>query len=62
MIKRADKGNPIVIPPIKQYDSKIQDFIQANDFRISATNPTETFQTQIRRTINNSKLLIPQEQ
>jgi hypothetical protein len=61
MITRVDKGNSIVIPPIKQCDSKIQDFIQANDFHTSATNPTKSFQTQIRKTINNSKILIPQE-
>jgi len=27
MITRADKGNSLVISPIKQYDSKITDFI-----------------------------------
>jgi len=33
MITRADKGNSLVILPTKQYDTKIQDFIQTNHFQ-----------------------------
>jgi hypothetical protein len=43
VITSADKGNSIVILPIQQYDSKIQDFIQVNDFYTSTKNPTKTF-------------------
>jgi hypothetical protein len=59
MIASADKGNSVVILPIQQYESKIQDFIDKNKFQISTTNPTKTFQNQIRRTINHSPNLIP---
>jgi hypothetical protein len=60
MITVADKGNSIVILPIQQYETKIQNFLQEN-FQTSTIDPTKTFQTQIRKTINYSKTLIPQE-
>jgi hypothetical protein len=61
MITRADKGNSIVILPTTQYDSKIQDFLNENNFQKTNTDPTKTFQTQIRKVIRNSKTLIPKE-
>jgi hypothetical protein len=61
MIAKADKGNAIVILPTQQYDSKIQDFIRTNAFHTSSTNPTKTFQSKIRKTVNDSKILIPRE-
>ena len=60
-IARADKGNSLVILPIKQYDAKIQDFIKANKFQHTTKDPTKHFQTQIRNSINNSKTLIPHD-
>jgi hypothetical protein len=48
----------MVILPIQQYQLKIQNFIDTNNFRTSATNPTKTFQNQIRKTINNTTKLI----
>ena len=62
MITRADKGNSIVIFPKTQYQSKIQDFLHDNNFQTTKTDPTKTFQTQVRKTIKNSKQLIPQEE
>jgi len=59
MITRADKGNSLVIIPTTLYESKIDDFIQGNNFQISNTNPTKSFQSQVRKVINNSKTLIP---
>jgi len=61
MITRADKGSSIVILPIQQYSSKIHNFLQTNNFQSATTDPTKTFQTQIRKTINDSKVLILQE-
>jgi hypothetical protein len=61
MIAQADKGNSLVILPIQQYDSKIQDFIQANNFQDTTKDPTKNFQSQIRKAISNSKTLIPRE-
>jgi len=45
MITNADKGNTVVILPTHQYEIKLQDFIQNNDFHMQATDPTKTFQT-----------------
>ena len=58
MIARADKGNSLVIIPTTQYECKIEDFIQGNGLLICNTNPTKSFQAQVRRVINNSKKLI----
>jgi hypothetical protein len=60
-VTRADKGNSIVILPTQQYNSKLHEFIQANDFNTTNTDPTKTFQSQISKTVNGSKVLIPQE-
>ena len=59
MITWADKGNSLVILPTEHYKNKVEQFIQSNNFLTSKTNPTESFQTQVRRVINNSKALIP---
>jgi hypothetical protein len=61
MIAHADKGNSLVILPTQQYESKIQDFIKANNFQTKTRDPTKNFQSHIRKTINNSKTLIPPE-
>jgi len=61
MIAQADKGNSLVILPVKQYDAKIQDFIKVNMFQHTTKDPTKHFQTQIRNSINNSKTLIPHD-
>ena len=60
MITVADKGNSLVILPI-QHESKIQNFLQENNFQASSIDPTKTFQTQIRKTVNTSTTLIPRE-
>jgi len=57
MITRADKGNSVV--PITQYESKIRNFLLENNFQKTTTDPTKAFQTQIRKTIKDSKTLIP---
>jgi len=62
MITRADKGKSLVILPTAHYENKIEQFIQSNNFLTSKTNPTEFFQTQVRKVINNSKALIPSEE
>jgi hypothetical protein len=60
MIARADKGNSLVILTTTQYDTKIQDFIQNNSFQITKRDPTNNFQSQVRKSIN-SKTLIPHD-
>jgi hypothetical protein len=61
MITHADKGNSIVIPPTHHYETKIQNFIPNNNFHAATTDPTNTFQTQIRQTIKESTTLIPKD-
>jgi len=58
MVRRADEGNSLVILPIKQYDYKINDFILANKFQTTTQDPAKSFQSQVRKVINNSKTLI----
>jgi hypothetical protein len=60
-ITLADKGNSLVILPTQQYNPKIQNFIDSNDFPTSPTNPTQHFQKQIRNTINCNPSLIPKD-
>jgi hypothetical protein len=55
MVRAADKGNSVVILPIQQYESKIHNFPLENNFQTSNTDPTKTFQNQIRKTLNSSK-------
>jgi hypothetical protein len=43
-VTRADKGNSIVILPTDQYDQKLNDFIQNNNFMSTSTDPTKNFQ------------------
>jgi len=57
-VTKADKGNTIMILPTHHYETKLQDFIQNNDFHTKATGPTRIFQTQIRSTIKQSPTLI----
>ena len=58
IITSTDKGNSMVILPTHQYHMKIQNFVDKNKFQISTTNPTKTFQNQIRNTIDSSTKLI----
>jgi hypothetical protein len=61
MIAKADQGNSIVILPIQHYNMKIHNFITDNHFQTVNVDPTNIFQNQIRKTINHSKTLIPQD-
>ena len=60
-IASADKGNSLVILPTQQYNTKIQNFIDNNNFQTSTSDPTKNYQNQVRKTINRSTTLIPQE-
>jgi hypothetical protein len=61
MITRADKRNSIVILPIQEYETKIRNFLNENNFQTFTANSTKTFQNQIRKTITHSKTLIPHD-
>jgi hypothetical protein len=60
-ITRADKGNSLVILPTPQYESKIVKFLSDNSFRTIAPDPSNSFQTQVRNTVNQSMTLIPKD-
>jgi hypothetical protein len=61
MIARADKGNSIVILPTQQYHSTIQDFLHGNNFITTTRDPTNSFQTEIKNTVKQSRTLIPRD-
>jgi len=61
MITRADKRNSIVILPIQEYETKIQNFLNENNFQTSIAESRKTFQNRITKTVNHSKTLIPQD-
>jgi len=61
MIVQTDKSNSLMILPVKQYDSKIRNFMGANNFQTTERDPTKTFQSQVRKVVTDSKTLIPQE-
>ena len=59
MVASVDKGNSLVIISTQQYEDKIQNFIDNNNFQTAKTNPTKSYQKQIRKTVNYSPNLIP---
>ena len=61
MVTPADKGNSVIVLPTQQYNTKIQNFIDKNNFQTSTVNPTKTFQNQIKKTVNSSTTLIMQD-
>ena len=61
VITGADKGNSLVILLTQQYESKVHNFLQANQFQTTSTDPTKTYQSQIRKTVRSSKTLIPHD-
>jgi hypothetical protein len=61
MITRANKGNSIVILPTHHYENKIEKFLSDNNFHTVTADPTNTFRTQVRNTVNQSETLIPKD-
>jgi len=42
MIAHTNQGNSLMVLPTKQYDSKITDFIRANNFQTTERDSTKT--------------------
>jgi len=61
IISKADKGNSIVILYLNDYQLKIQEFIEKNNFTILEKDPTNLFQNKIKTTIKTCPSLIPRE-
>jgi hypothetical protein len=55
---KADKGNSIVIMYTDEYNSKVQQFIDSNNFTIMDKDPTKQFEKRIRAIINESPTTI----
>jgi hypothetical protein len=58
LILKADKGNSIVITYTDEYNSKVQQFIDSNNFTIMDKDPTTQFEKRIRTIINESPATI----
>jgi hypothetical protein len=62
MITKADKGNTMVILPVTDYETKIHNFTSNSNFYKEAKDPTKKYQAEIKRTVQRSQALIPEEQ
>jgi hypothetical protein len=62
MITKADKGNSIVVIYQDAYQDKVLRFIKDNNFTNLNSNPTKTFQKEIRKVVNDSQLLIRKDE
>jgi hypothetical protein len=62
IIAKSDKGNSTVIITIDEYNQKLNDFIENNNFNSTRSEPTNKFQTKVREIIRKSTHLIQQSQ
>jgi hypothetical protein len=51
MIAGADKGNSIVVLRKEHYEDKIQDFLHSYSFNSTTSDPTNTFQSNVKNAI-----------
>jgi hypothetical protein len=58
---KADKGNSIVIMYLDDYNNKVQDFIDHNNFKLLNRDPTKMFQNRIKDTIKSCQLTLPND-
>ena len=58
IVSSADKGKTLIILPTTQYQENLRDFTDNNNFQISNTDPTITFQKHTRKVINNKTNVI----
>jgi hypothetical protein len=58
LVTKTDKGNSLVILYQKDYNTKVQNFIDTNHFQKEATDPTNKFQTEVRKNINLCTLVV----
>jgi hypothetical protein len=61
MITKADKGNKVIITYTSEYNKKVNNFINSNNFIQDISNITSRLQHDIRRTINECQHLVPKE-
>jgi hypothetical protein len=58
IVTKSDKGNSMIILYLHDYDNKVQNFIENNNFDIESTDPTKKYQAEIRKNINQCKQII----
>jgi hypothetical protein len=59
IVSKADKGNSIVILFLKDYHSKVQKFINNNNFTILKKDPAKSFQNKVKSTIESCQSILP---
>ena len=61
MITKADKGNTVIITYTSEYNKKVNNFINSNNFIQDIGNITSRLQRDIRSTTNECQYPIPKE-
>jgi len=61
MIRKADKGNTVIITYTSEYNKEVNNFINSNNFIQDIGNTTCRLQRDIRSTINECQYFIPKE-
>jgi hypothetical protein len=59
ILTQADKGKTIVILYQQEYDQKVVHFMECNHMSEITKDPTEKYQTKIRKQINKSDTILP---
>jgi hypothetical protein len=58
VITRADKGRTLVITEQANYESKITEFINNNEFTETSTDPTKQYHRSTESTVNKCNVII----
>jgi hypothetical protein len=58
-VTKAGKGQTLIIITITDYNTKTHQFLNNVHFKTNKTNPTNTFQKEIKKVINSFPILIP---
>jgi hypothetical protein len=61
VVSKADKGNCIVIMGKEQYNQKVSDLIQGDNFSVLRKDPTPGFQKDLRNVVKNSMFVFETE-
>lgn len=61
LLCKADKGHTTVILYRDDYNTKVKDFINKNEIHTLTRDPTNVYQSKIKQLINNSKILLTED-
>ena len=61
MITKADKGSSVIVMYSPEYNNKIDNFIDSNNFACLTTDITRKLQRDIRNTVNDCHSVIPKD-